>query len=626
MAVPSSLDRSARLRFAFREAKDLAESSRQSGGLSTVNRLSSPILRSVASPVNRIANVQSPEPSMIDEIVFQCRRINPDFSASSGSLNLSVSQTLKKAVDTLVDSQVKSRPGDNEKLREMIADLNLKLDDANRKLQVSLENEKKYSIREERFALEEIKLLTEKKHLQNEKNQINTLKKNYLQLEAELKLVNEELRVCRDEAGERENRIQELMNENLQKEEIIEELRNKEMPELSKIEEFKRELEIQTDKIIERSEQLESKEIILQTRESKLQSQELTLSKDLQSLEDQKKEVASQLLMLQDLKLKLKQESDFFEASNKELAAFKVTIEIEQNKLKEQKQALDQEKSEIAATQRALTSQKSQLLEEVEDFEQQKLAYIRSIEKAESTEQGRGCFTEQSEIYKPADRETLEFFPHFRSLLSDTVTELARRTLFIEKWTNSLKDREVTFESRLDDVKLVLALLIEKSHNFDHDLNEFEPLLSVIKDMLAEISTKKLILEEDSQVLAKEILESCGESYLGKDTQILNDLLNDFELKANELLLLDEHLMDLQDKLNAQVEENARVARFLMEDRLEFENEKVENKREIEDATERLLQIQRKADLTLEQMSKKEKEVLALQQTIDCRSPFSEDF
>ena len=626
MAVPSSLDRSARLRFAFREAKDFAESSRQSGGLSTVNRLSSPILRSVASPVNRIANVQSPEPSMLDEIVFQCRRINPDFSASSGSLNLSVSQALKKAVDNIVDSQAKSRPGDNEKLREIIADLNAKLEEANKKLQGSSESEKKMSIREERLALEEIKLLTEKKHLQNEKNQINTLKKNYLQLEAELKQVSEELRLCRMESLEKESRIQELMNENLQKDSEIEELRNKEMPELSKIEEFKRELEIQTDKIIERSEQLEARETSLQARESKIQSQESKLSKDLQDFESQKKEVSSQLIALQDLKQKLTQESTFFEESNKELAAFKVTIEIEQNRLKEQKQALEQEKSEIAATQRALTSQKSQLLEEVEDFEQQKLAYIRSIEKAETIEQGRGTFTEMTEAFPPADRETLEFFPHFQSLLTDTVSELARRTLFIEKWTNNLKEREITFESRLDDVKLVLALLHEKSQTFEHEFSELEPLLSVIQDMLAEINTKKLILEEDSHVLAREIMESCGDDYLGKDTQILSDLLNDFELKANELLVLDEHLQDLQEKLNAQIEENARVARFLMEDRLEFEKEKVDNKREIEDATEILLQIQRKADLTLEQMSKKEREVLALQQTIDCRSPFSDDF
>ena len=626
MAVPSSLDRSARLRFAFREAKELAESSRQSGGLSTVNRLSSPILRSVASPVNRIANVQSPEPSMVDEIVFQCRRINPDFSASSGSLNLSVSQALKKAVDSVVDSQAKSRPGDNEKLREVIADLNLKLEEANKKLQGLSENDKKMSIREERLALEEIKLLTEKKHLQSEKNQINTLKKNYLQLEAELKQVADELRASREESSDRESRIQELMHENFQKAAQIEELRNRQMPELGKIEEFKRELESQTDQLIQRSEDLQAREASLLAAEARVRSRESSLAQDLQDLEAQKKEVAGQLAGLQDLKLKLQQESDFFEESNKELAGFKVRIEIEQSKLKEQKQALDQEKAEIAATQRALTSQKSQLLEEVEDFEQEKLAYIRSVEHAETIEQGRGAFTELAEACKPADRETLEFFPHFRSLLSDTVTELARRTLFIEKWTNSLKDRELTFESRLDDVKLVLALLTEKGQTFEGGLNELEPLLSVIKDMLAEIDTKKLILEEDSQVLAREILESCGDCYFGRDTQILNDLLNDFELKANELLLLDEHLQDLQDKLNAQVEENSRVARFLMEDRLEFENEKVENRREIEDATETLLQIQRKADLTLEQMSRKEREVLALQQTIDCRSPFSDDF
>ena len=68
-------------------------------------------------------------------------------------------------------------------------------------------------------------MITEKKHLQNEKSQINTLKKNYLQLEAELKQVNDELRVAKMENQEKESRIQELMNDCLQKEMEIEKLR-----------------------------------------------------------------------------------------------------------------------------------------------------------------------------------------------------------------------------------------------------------------------------------------------------------------------------------------------------------------------------------------------------------------
>jgi myosin heavy subunit len=616
MAVPSSLERSARLRFAFQNPSNFTEATRPGANLGTVNRLSSPILRSVASPVNRIANVQSPEPSMLEEIVSQCRRINPDFSASSGSLNLSVSQALKKAVDSIIDNQGKSRPGDVEKMRETISDLTFKLEEMSKKLQISVENERKASLKEEKFAIDEIKLLTEKKHLEKEKSQISALKKNYLQLESELKKVEEILENSRAENQEKEIRIQELLNENLQKDSEIEELRKKEMPELIKIQELQEELALQTENILQRSQEIEE-------RENRAADVESRLKKEVYDLEAQKKEVLSQLKDLSDLKLKLNQESEFFEQSNKELASFKLTFEIEQNKLREQRQALELEKAEIAATHRALTSQKSELLEAVEDLEQQKLEFIRTLNNAE---ENPGSFPNLPESHPPVSRETLEFFPHLRSLISDTVNELARRTVFIEKWTNNLKDREVTFESRLDDVKLVLALLNEKVHTLEKGFHEFEPLISVVQDMLEEIDTKKLILEEDAKSLNQEIMESCGNDYLGSNANIFTELLNDFEIKANELLAVDEHLQDLQEKLLAQIEENSRVARFLMEDRLEFEKEKLENKRDIEEATSKLLQIQAKADMTLDQMSKKEKEVLALQQTIDCRSPFSDDF
>lgn len=616
MAVPSSLDRSARLRFAFQNTKDSLEQSRQLTGYKEMNRLSSPILRSVASPVSRLSNVQSPDPGLVDEIIHQIRRINPEFTSSTTGLNQNVGQSLKRAVDSILEVQGKSRSSETEKLKEHIQDLTRKLEEANRKIQEGSDSDRKMTLREERLALEEIKLITEKKHLQNEKNQINTLKKNYLQLEAELKQANDDIKALRMDNMEKENRIQELMDDCIQKELEIESLKNSEAPELGKIQELQEQLSIETENLLLRSKDVAEREEQVVEREEKLM-------RDLLDLDSQKKEVKNQLEALTDLKVKLQEESDFFEQSNKELASFKVTIEIEKNKLKEAKQALELEKAEIAATQRALTTQKSQLLEEVEDLEQQKLDFVRSISRAEEDLQPK---VDYFELSPQKEKVSLDYFPHLHSLITDTVSELSNWTIFIQKWLNSLQERELSFESRLDELKLVLALLTEKSQSSSPDSTETEPLLSIVKDLLSEISIKRLILEGDSQGLMQEALETCGFDYLGTNTQVLTELLTDFEAKANELQFMDEHLHEINEKLAVQAEENSRVARFLMEDRIQFETEKAENKKEIEAATETLLQIQAKAELTLEQMNRKEKEVLALQQTIDCRSPFSDDF
>ena len=616
MAVPSSLDRSARLRFAFQGSKEPIDQSRQLSGYKEMNRLSSPILRSVASPVSRIINVQSPEPNLVEEIVHQMRRINPEFSSTSTGLNLNVSQSLRRAVDSVLEAQGKSRTSETDKLKELVSDLSHKLEEANRKVHEGSDSDRKMTQREERLALEEIKLMTEKKHLQNEKSQINTLKKNYLQLESELKQVNDELKAVKMENQEKEHRMQELMNQCLQRDLEIENMKMNESPELEKIQELQEQLSVETENLLKKSRQVEEKEWELEGREGKL-------VKELAEIEKQKKEMMNQMEALIELKLKLQQESDFFEQSNHELSSFKVTMEIEKNKLKDLKQALELEKAEIAATQRALTSQKSQLLEEVEDLEQQKLDFVRSVSRAEDENFPK---VDHLELSPPVGKASLEYFPHLQSLISETISELNSWTLFIQKWTSNLQERELSFQARLDDLKLILALLIEKSQSSSPDSTQTEPLLSVIQDLLSEMNTKRLVLEGESQILMQEALDTCGNEYLGTNTQVLTELLSDFEAKANELQLTDEHLQELQEKLAVQSEENSRVARFLMEDRIQFEAEKVENKKEFEAATESLLQIQAKAELTLEQMNMKEKDVLALQQTIECRSPFSDDF
>ena len=591
-----------KLKFSFNSPRDSSDSSKSLNYSKDLLRVASPILRNLGSPVSRTKNIQSPEPSIVEEILFQCRRLNPEITQgfSTSTITSSVSQQLRKAVDSVLEAQNKVKGSNIEQYQQKIKDLTQKLDESNKKLLGSLESEKKLSLKEERLAIEEIKLLTEKKHIQNERDKMSTLKRHYLELEAVVKSLKDELKEEKSMNKEKDKRIHELFAENIDKETQLQELRNSDSISASSLQKLQKDLESQSLDLNKRREEL-------QAREEKFKTESL-------SLDLQRKEIKNQLEALTEIKSKLDQENDFFENSKNELGSFKVSIELEQSKLREIRRALELEKEEVAATQYALTSHKSELLAQVEDLEQQKLQFLRAF-----TNEEERIFKSPQPDSDPPNKEALTYFPQLKSLVSEVTSELSYKALFVQKWFNHLQDCQVTFDSRLDELKVLNCLLqtkLTKSEIF----SELEPFLSVVENFLSEIQIKQVVIDEEYQ-------EIIGESQFNEENlQDFEEVVDNLVLKANEIQVLDEYLQELYEKVQIGTEENARVAKFLMEDRIEFEKEKVENKKEIEEASVALLEIQRKTENTLEIINKREKEVLAFHQTFDCKSPFSDDF
>ena len=219
-------DKSSRLKFSFkssRETHDLPRSPASSFGLL---RVASPPLRTNASPSCRNLTPRKTENNLADEILFQCRRLDPSFCPGNSGIGSWVLQSLKSAVDFVIEEKKKLQAYRVEEIQENFEILEKKLKESEEKANESIEYQKKLSLREKRIEIEETKLMSEKKSIQNEKHQMSTIKKHYLELENEVKLLKEELKEEKEKTQELEKRIYELFNDNMEKESELEQLKS----------------------------------------------------------------------------------------------------------------------------------------------------------------------------------------------------------------------------------------------------------------------------------------------------------------------------------------------------------------------------------------------------------------
>jgi hypothetical protein len=218
-----SFDKSSKLKFSFGNSRDI----QKNPNIQTfVSRLLSPPVRSTASPVCRSSTPRGPDSSLTDEILFQCRRLNPEFTPINSSLQSFVSLTLKNAVDFIIDEKKKYQGSQIQDAQDKLDVLMKKCEDAERKIVESAEIQKKIELREKRLEIEESKLNTEKKSIFNERNLMSNSKKHYLELENEVKTLKEELKNEKLKNKELEKRTYELFQENMEKDSEIQQFKN----------------------------------------------------------------------------------------------------------------------------------------------------------------------------------------------------------------------------------------------------------------------------------------------------------------------------------------------------------------------------------------------------------------
>lgn len=644
MDVNSPKSRPLRLNFDFKGKKGSSDLSKTYSGHYDVRRISSPVIdrfnsqmfnsigspihRNVASPTVRLSS-PPPEATLIDDIITQCRRINSDFNQFIDPKNITAaaSHAIRKAVDLIVESQKKNWGPEIEKNNKKIVDLTQQLDESNHKLLAFTDYRKKLAAKEERFAIDEIKLNSEKKNLENEKKQLMTMKRVYMQAEAELQQLREENRHLNEHSKFQEERIQELFTQNIEKETELQELKNKN----SYISDAVPLCDIIRKQNSYNSSKGSRKSDDIDVREQKLKE-------DLIEFESQKASLKDQIDITFEIKSQLEKEYKAFDIKQKELTSMKIDMEIEQAKLKELRKCLEIEREVLSNGQKLLGRQKSQLHRDQEDLEKEKTELYNKIENlAREKEQERMQKLydqtpkpeEISELHSfdmNIDMNSVVYFPQLKQLITDLNTEFSQKKQFIDEWFRILYDREKLFNSKLDDFKIVISVLENKFSIAGHELSiELEAVIMVVQELIDEISAKKQILDSDLKDMYLASCEQFPHIYTSTSYQLFIEFLGKFEDKAHEMQEVEEQLQEYKEKLSQQNEENSRIAQFLKEERIEFESERLRKEHEFEVTKNQLLQLHERLDVNLQQLGKKEKDLLALQEVFESRNAHSDD-
>lgn len=613
-------------RFAFRETKDTYDVPQFHSPTHQSSKFSSPSLRNVWSPRSTFSQIHSPENNIIDEIAFQCRRLNPNFTSNSdlSDLNKSAAQALRKAVDLILEHQHKDWGLQITELQENIADLTYKLDEANRRNLYFNESEKKISLREEKLALDEVKINAEKKMIQNERAQIKSVKNHYLQIESELKHLKEELKSEKHQSQAKDIRIHELFNENLEKETVIQEMKNGDFKDINK-------MGFMQDQIKMESEKLQKKLEFVEQQSKKMVKEQL-------ELENKKKVIKEQFELSLQIKEKIEGEFSSLEANKKELEKFRLDIELEQAKLKTLRKQLECDAANLDLKRKVLDDEKKSV-----DQERGKSVKVPEIiittENIEAATRPRPNLS--ISVTKPNEAESEEFgvefekditmnsalyFPELRQLVNQYTLEINKRKDCYKSRLLVLLEKESIFNAGLSDIQIISLCLERSQGKLPEDTPGYADvtsLIEVINDLLNDISLKQKEFEETHQDLTPNNSEDERDCEINRE--LLSVMLSEFESKAFELQELEESLSQFKENLSVQTEENSNLAEMLKKERIEFQLEKNQKELEIAEAGKELMALQEKLDKAIEMLNKKEKDILALSPIYECKSPFSDE-
>ena len=185
--------KSSKFRFSFNNSKKSLEKDKFMNPVEKTDtkRLYS---RNLASPRPMLKILQDCERNITEEIIFQCKRLNPDFDSKidSNDYNGAFIKILKKAVDLVLFYQSKDCIALIENFKQRMAELNSLLEEAYQREKTEKAKEKKLIIREKVIEDEE-KNSKEKLIILSENAEISALKKGYFQVKQELKAAKEEL-------------------------------------------------------------------------------------------------------------------------------------------------------------------------------------------------------------------------------------------------------------------------------------------------------------------------------------------------------------------------------------------------------------------------------------------------
>ena len=627
MDLSSSLRKKLKFNFSYRESKD--PSDLINSPFNDSNKYPDSTIKRPYSPRASFTQLHSPQTTLIEEIMFQCRRIDPEFSvnADNSDYNSAVMQTLRKAVDMILKNQQKDWGSKISECQDTIAELRLQLQEAITRNRLVNESENKLRLREERLALDEVKINAEKKLIQNEKSQMNSARKHYLDLESDVKHLKEDLKAEKTQNQMKEARIHELFNENLEKETIIQEMRNGDLGEVSKFKVMQEQIKTEAEKLNRKADYVDQ--------------QMRKLKDDQQEAENKKKTIKEQFDLAMDLKQQLENELLSLDENKRELANFRVNIELEQTKLKDLRKNLENDKAEIDKSRALLEAERAAFEQSLQRFKQEspqiepkapaRSAHIRN--KSSLSIKIYKCHDDFEVVENlPAVEEkeiTMDsafFFPELQKLLDQYTQTISKKQRICKKRWESLIENEALFNARIEDIQLICSLLERSQEELSENCgapNDLSALIEVVTELIVDLAAKRQDYQAEYQRLF-DIDENFDEKEDISERVFLATLA-EFELKAYDLQELECSLHEFGEKLHAKTEDNSRIALILREERIKFAKERAEKQLEIELAGKDLMELQRRLDTAIEFMNKKEKELMAMQQVYDITSPFSED-
>lgn len=146
--------------------------------------------------VNLVSAKPTNEPDFYEELAKECQKLDPDFEVPNDKANCYklILEIMRKAINLILTEGQKDLRIENFRLKNENSELKTQKDESFKKWKQISERDDGICQREDRLRAGEIKLVMEQKVLQAERSQINSSKKYYFQLEAEVKLLRENLK------------------------------------------------------------------------------------------------------------------------------------------------------------------------------------------------------------------------------------------------------------------------------------------------------------------------------------------------------------------------------------------------------------------------------------------------
>ena len=425
------------------------------------------------------------EPDFYEDIIHECQRLDPDFEFSKDKANCYrlILELIRKTVDLILANEKKDLKEELYIVKNENINLKLKIEEIQNKLKYFIEKKDKIAAREEKLKTGESKLSIDHKLLQAERSQINSTKKYFIQLEAEVKILRDEIK-----NQERLSRTQSLMAKLLMKDGLIYSRAGEET--------LDKNTSVSTNSLKSSA----SSKIQSLTERKQSPSSEIPLKLNLFGLKLQSDQVTKKYL--QDLKEDLEAKSREIDTKNAKLIADDQSFKQEKYHfqkqlilLKSEKLQLESDKKYIEEFQETVANLENDLLEREKAIRLKEISIEEQFALDESWK-SIDCL----DLDSSRSAELKIVFLDLQKQIDHYHREVSEKETYFHNWAAKLTSREKAIDNKMRELQKIEKDLKSSELELSILKNETIPRLETqsnhVNNLLKEMFNKKLELDK----------------------------------------------------------------------------------------------------------------------------------